>query len=131
MKDAFTVALLAIGGLFTLLAAVGIVRMPDVFTRMQAATKAATLGVACVMIAAATFFGDLGTCARALLTTVFVFFTAPVAAHTIGRAAYFVGADLCDGTVVDELRDRYEQDTHRLHSRPARASEKRIAVGTR
>jgi multicomponent Na+:H+ antiporter subunit G len=120
MKDLVVLLFLFIGGLFTLIAAIGIVRMPDLFTRMQASTKAATLGVGCVMIAAAAFFADLVTSARALLTTVFLFSTAPVAAHTIGRAAYFVGVALWEGTVTDELRDRYDRDTHRLRSRPLR-----------
>jgi multicomponent Na+:H+ antiporter subunit G len=111
-----TIALLATGGAFALLAAVGIVRMPDLYMRMQAATKAATLGVACVMLASAVHFGDLGTTARALLVVFFLFLTAPVAAHTIARAAYFVGAPLWEGTVTDELRDRYEKRTHHLRS---------------
>ena len=119
MAGLFAVALLSIGACFIVLANVGIVRMPDIFTRMQAATKAATLGVACMMAAAALHFGDLGSSARALLVVVFVVLTAPVAAHTIARAAYFVGAPLWDGTIVDELRGRYERETHRLRSRPA------------
>ena len=104
MNDIVTAGLLFVGTLFTLLAAIGILRMPDVFMRMQVATKAATLGVACVALAAAVHFGDLATTARALLIVLFLFLTAPVAAHTIGRAAYVAGAQLWEGTIVDELR---------------------------
>jgi multicomponent Na+:H+ antiporter subunit G len=75
---------------------------------MQAATKAGTLGVSSMMLATATHFGDLGVTARALLTVAFVFATAPVAAHLIGRVAYIVGAEMWHGTVIDELRSRYE-----------------------
>jgi multicomponent Na+:H+ antiporter subunit G len=117
MSDIVTASFVGIGALFTLLAAVGIVRMPDLFTRLQTATKASTLGVTCVMLAAAVQFGDLGSVARALLIVGFLFFTAPVAAHAIGRAGYFDGVPLWQKSEVDELRERYERRTHRLRSR--------------
>lgn len=109
ISEIITIVLLAIGTVFTLLAAIGILRMPDVFMRMQVATKAATLGVACVAMAAAVHFGDLATTARAVLIVLFLFLTAPVAAHTIGRAAYVAGARLWEGTIVDELRGKHER----------------------
>jgi multicomponent Na+:H+ antiporter subunit G len=117
MRDIITVTLVGIGALFTVLAAVGIVRMPDLFTRLQTATKASTLGVACVMLAAAVHFGDVASGARAVLITGFLFVTAPVAAHAIGRAAYFDGVTLWDKTELDEWREHHERDTHRLRSR--------------
>jgi multicomponent Na+:H+ antiporter subunit G len=52
-----------------------------------------------------------------VLITGFLFFTAPVAAHAIGRSAYFDGVTLWDRTELDELRERYERDTHLLRSR--------------
>ena len=107
MTTTVTVLLLWVGTAFTLLAAIGILRMPDVFMRMQVATKAATLGVTCVALATAVHFGDLATTARAVLIVLFLFLTAPVAAHTIGRAAYVAGARLWEGTIVDELRGRH------------------------
>jgi multicomponent Na+:H+ antiporter subunit G len=116
MNEVVAVSFAAMGAVFTLLAAVGIVRMPDLFTRMQTATKATTLGVACVMLAAAVHFGDLGTVVRAVLIIGFLFFTAPVAAHAVGRAAYFDGVPLWHGSEIDELRERYERVTHRLRS---------------
>jgi multicomponent Na+:H+ antiporter subunit G len=103
-----------VGAAFLLLAAVGITRMPDLFTRLQATTKAATLGVGCVVLSVAVHFGDLGVAARAAAVIVFVLLTAPVAAHMIGRAGYMVGAPQWDGTIVDELRGQYEPGTHIL-----------------
>ena len=108
--DVTATAFAIVGSVFAVLAAVGIVRMPDLFTRIQTATKASTLGVACVMVAAAVQFGDLGTIARAVLVIAFLFFTAPVAAHAIGRAAYFHGVPLWARSVVDELREHYRGD---------------------
>lgn len=111
-------ALMLIGAAFLLLAAVGITRMPDLFTRMQTTTKAATLGAGCVMLSVAVYFGDLGVIARAVAVIVFLLLTAPVAAHMIARAAYLIGVRQWDGTIVDELRGRYDLSAHILHSRP-------------
>jgi multicomponent Na+:H+ antiporter subunit G len=109
MKTGFTLGFMAIGALFTLLAAVGVLRLPDLFTRMQASTKSATLGVACMMVAALVHFSDLAVSARALLIVGALFLTAPVAAHAIGRAAYRRGVELWEGTVFDELREHHEE----------------------
>jgi multicomponent Na+:H+ antiporter subunit G len=98
-------ALLVVGAGFLLLAAVGIVRMPDLYSRMQAATKAATLGIACVMLGAAVHFGG-AVVIRAATVVAFVFLTTPVGAHVIGRAAYMLGVPLWEGKVVDERRER-------------------------
>ena len=118
MNEAITLILAVVGGMFLLLAGIGIVRMPDVFSRMQAATKAATLGAGCMLLAVAVRFADFGVTIRAVLVAAFIFLTAPVAAHMIGRAAYFIGVPLWKGTVVDELRGRYDPDTHKLDSGP-------------
>jgi len=116
--------LLILGASFLLLAAVGIARMPDLFSRMQTAAKAATLGAGCIVLAAALHFGSAGVTVRVLLITAFLFLTAPIAAHVIARAAYFVGVPLWEGTIVDELRGRYDQATHELR-RSARNSSNR------
>jgi CPA2 family monovalent cation:H+ antiporter-2 len=103
-----------LGAVFGVLASAGVVRMPDLFMRMQAATKASTLGIGCIVLAVAVHFGELGITTRALATIVFVFLTAPVAAHMIARASYFVGVPLWEGTIIDELRGHYDRRTHRL-----------------
>jgi multicomponent Na+:H+ antiporter subunit G len=116
MIEVVCAVLLITGALFLLLAAIGIMRMPDLLMRMQTATKASTLGVGCVLLAAAVYFQDFGVAMRALLVIVFFFITAPVAAHMIGRAAYFVGVPLWERTIIDELHGRYDQQTHALQS---------------
>jgi multicomponent Na+:H+ antiporter subunit G len=117
--------LLMIGATFLLAAAIGVLRMPDLFTRMQTATKAATLGISCILIAVALYMDDLGVAIRAFFTVVFFFLTAPVAAHMIGRAAYFIGVPLWKGTMVDELRGRYDRRTHTLTSGPTSGASER------
>lgn len=116
MKLWLTMFLLATGASFMLLATVGLLRLPDLFTRMHAATKTATLGVSCTLLAVAVHFGELGITTRAVLIIVFFFLTAPVAAHLIARAAYSVGVPLWERSVIDELRGRYDLQTGELHS---------------
>lgn len=115
---ALVIVFTASGVAFCLLAAVGMVRMPDLYTRMQAASKAATLGAACIIVATAIDFGTTPIATRVLLTSVFLAATAPIAAHMIARAGYLVGVPLADETVIDELRGRYDAQTHELQSVP-------------
>jgi len=127
MSDWVMGALLVIGAGFLLLASIGIVRMPDLYSRIQAATKAATLGVGCIILGLAIHFVDLGITVRALLVIAFLFLTQPVAAHVIGRAAYFVGVPLWENTIMDELRGRYDASTHALESQRSWAEDENSA----
>lgn len=103
VRDVLAAALLLVGVATALLAAVGLLRMPDVFTRMSATSKASTLVKMCVFLAIAIEFDDLGVAARALAAVAFVFLTAPLAAHAIGRAAFALGVPLFPGTKVNEM----------------------------
>lgn len=95
MSERISAALLVVGALFMLLAGLGLLRLPDLFTRLQAATKASTLGVGYMLLAAAIHFQDLAVTTRAVLIVAFFFLTAPVGAHMIARAAYAVWASPC------------------------------------
>jgi len=97
--------LLVLGAFFMLLAGLGVLRLPDLFMRLQAATKASTLGVGCLLVGAALHFQDLAVTTRAVLVIAFFCLTAPVGAHMIARAAYAVGVPLWEGTITDELRE--------------------------
>ena len=107
-----------IGSFLMFLAGLGLLRLPDIFLRMSAATKASTLGAGFILIAAALYFEDLGTTSRAIATIFFLLLTGPIAAHRIARAAYFDGAPLWGGTLRDDLRGHYDQITHELESDP-------------
>ncbi|HSF31183.1 MAG TPA: monovalent cation/H(+) antiporter subunit G [Candidatus Tectomicrobia bacterium] len=110
--------LFLVGVTFILVAAIGVVRMPDLLMRLHCSTKSATLGVSCIMLGAALHFSDFAIWARMLAVIAFVFATAPVAAHVLGRAAYCSGVPLWSGTLSDELRGRYSDETHLLTSPP-------------
>jgi len=123
--------LLLLGAALMLLAAVGLNRLPDLLTRMHATTKASSLGSALIMLAVALVFSEAYVTTRVLALVAFIFMTAPVAAHVIARAAYFVGVPLWEGTLKDELRDCYDQETHALSSEPEKPAESEAAVRPR
>jgi multicomponent Na+:H+ antiporter subunit G len=109
MSDIITSFLLVSGSLFSLVAALGMLRLPDTIIRMHAATKAGTLGAGLILIAEAAFYQELGVTLRALAAITFLLLTAPVAAHLIGRAAYYSGIKLWKKTWIDQLKDVYPQ----------------------
>jgi multicomponent Na+:H+ antiporter subunit G len=104
MIDGVTAILWIAGPAFAVLAAVGVLRMPDVFTRMQASTKASTLGLGCLLLGAALQLGDFGSYVRVVSIGGFILLTTSVAAHVIARAAYLADVPLWEGTVLDERR---------------------------
>lgn len=109
MMDIVIAILASLGTLFVLLAAVGVLRMPDTYLRMAVSTKAATLGIGLILISAAVFFHDLSTTTRVLAIIVFILLTAPVGAHLIGKASYFSGNKLWEKSIVDDLEGKYRK----------------------
>lgn len=99
-------SLLLLGAFLMFLTGLGIYRMPDVFTRMHAATKGASLGVALLLLAAIFVFREPMFVTKALVTIAFIFLTAPVAGHLLGRAAYARRTPLWEGSVLDEGRGK-------------------------
>lgn len=118
MQTIISLLFLIAGVILIALAGIGIVRMPDIFLRMSASTKAATLGLMLVLVGTAVYFGELGVASRAIATAIFVFLTAPVSAHMIGRAAYSDGVKLWHKTELDELQEQYVSDMHTRASAP-------------
>lgn len=86
IREGFVLFFAIVGVAFMLISAIGVLRLPDVYTRMHAAGKAATLGVICVLLAAGLFYPDY--LIRMILLIVFFFLTAPIATTTMARAAY-------------------------------------------
>jgi multicomponent Na+:H+ antiporter subunit G len=124
MTGTLTALLWLAGAAFALLAAVGVLRMPDVFTRMQASTKASTFGLGCLLAGAALQLGDFGSFIRVASIGAFIVLTTSVAAHVIARASYLADVPLWDGTVLDERRrdlDRTPQPGRPLDADPADA----------
>lgn len=118
MTEVLVSILLLLGASFMVLASVGVLRLPDLPTRMHATTKAGALGAMLTMGGVAFYFADSIVVARAIAIVVFIFLTAPIAAHVIGRAGYFTGVELWEGTVKDELREHYDSRSDKIKSQP-------------
>lgn len=97
--------LILLGALFSLIAAIGVVRLPDTYTRNHAASKSATLGIIFILLGLFVYYLliDHHVNSRVLLGIIFVFITAPVAGHLISRAAYNIGVPLWKKSVHDDL----------------------------
>ncbi|WP_236838809.1 Na+/H+ antiporter subunit G [Caldalkalibacillus salinus] len=106
--------LIITGSLFSLISAIGLIRLPDIYTRSHAATKSSTLGIICVLTGSFIFFviDQSYVSARLILGIIFVFLTAPVAGHLICRAAYRTNVPLWDKSVQDDLRHILKRDDY-------------------
>ena len=98
--------LILIGGIISVISALGIIRFPDVYTRSHAATKSSTLSVLLSLTGAFLYFWltDHFISVRLILGILFVFITAPVSGHLIIRAAYRGNVQMTEDTVEDELK---------------------------
>lgn len=96
MIEIFVSTFLILGCLFTFVAALGLVRMPDFYCRMQSVTKGTTLGVGLVMLAVAIFFNSGAGASRAVAVVLFFFVTSPAAGHMLSRAAYLIRMPMKD-----------------------------------
>lgn len=129
LRESVVMGVILVGAFFMFLAGLGMVRMPDLFLRMSSTTKAGTLGAGLILVGAAIYFDNFGVYTRAFATIGFLLLTAPVAAHMIGRAAYFDGIPLWEGTVQDDLRSHYRASTHSLETNPVPESDSLGSAG--
>lgn len=108
MTEIIAALLMLVGTGFMSVAAIGLIRLPDLYTRMHAITKAGTLGIGLLLVGVAVYMGDISFTTRAVVVILFVLLTAPVSAHMIGRAGYLGGVSMWRGTVVDQWRQTFE-----------------------
>ncbi|MBB3592035.1 multicomponent Na+:H+ antiporter subunit G [Rhizobium sp. BK529] len=106
MLAVITAVLLLAGAFFALAAAIGIVRLPDLYTRMHAASKAGTVGSGLLLLAAGLYSGELAVFARALAGFLFFILTAPVSAHLLARASHKTGHFPAPISIRDDMRMR-------------------------
>jgi multicomponent Na+:H+ antiporter subunit G len=106
--EALILLLIFLGVFVSVVATIGVIRLPDLYTRTHAASKGATLGILLVLLGVFFFFWIENNYpnGRLLLAIVFVFITGPVAGHLIGRAAYRTKVPLYKGTVHDDLKEK-------------------------
>jgi multicomponent Na+:H+ antiporter subunit G len=100
--------LLVLGALFSLLAAIGVLRLPDLYTRLHAASKAGAVGGGFVLLAVALTSLDAAVFLRAIIGVIFLLLTTPVSAHLLARASYLTGYRASESTHRDDLKMRLE-----------------------
>ena len=103
MVDVIGLMIIAVGVLFDLLGCIGMVRLPDVYNRLQAGTKCVTLGVSLILIGTMIMADTVPARLKALLCVVFILITSPTAAHALARAARISGIKLWEKSVVDQF----------------------------
>jgi monovalent cation/proton antiporter MnhG/PhaG subunit len=137
MTEALAILFLLAGGGITLIAAIGVARLPDAFLRMHAATKAGVVGSGLILIGIGFAFNDFDTWLRVGLIVAFLLVTTPVSAHGLGLGAYLGGAPLWGGTTADQLAgvlkrhafdETAEQAAQRRHEAAAQAPPRRVLV---
>jgi multicomponent Na+:H+ antiporter subunit G len=109
--------LIGVGMTFDVFGCIGLLRLPDVYNRLQAATKCVTLGTCLILVGTALGGASAAMSIKAVLCAVFILLTSPVGAHAIARGAYKSGVRLWEGSVMD----RYGEEKHPERTRPERA----------
>jgi multicomponent Na+:H+ antiporter subunit G len=94
--------ILVAGAIFTFLAAVGVVRLPDLYTRMHAASKAGAVGGGLILLVVAILSQDSAVAIRAIIGIIFLLLTTPVSAHLLAKASLSAGYKPWDRTAVDD-----------------------------
>jgi len=106
MSDFIGLIFIGAGLTFDVIGCLGLVRLPDVYNHLQAATKCVTLGTCSILFGTFLIVGVSAAGLKALLSIAFLVLTSPVAAHAIARGAHRAGIELWNKSVVD----RYKED---------------------
>ncbi len=109
MNEFIGFTLICIGALFDLFGCIGLIRLPDLYNRLQAATKCITLGTCGILLGSFVIFGFTPAGVKAFLCAVFIMITSPASAHALARASYISGVKLWEGSVVDKLAEDTEK----------------------
>lgn len=99
------IILISIGVLFNLLGCIGLLRLPDVYNRLQAATKCVTLGCCSILLGVFLHNGISAAGIKALIAIPLIFFSATVAAHALVRGTYHFGVKMSDKSIMDDYKD--------------------------
>jgi multicomponent Na+:H+ antiporter subunit G len=96
---------ISIGVVFDLIGGLGLIRLPDIYNRLQGATKCVTLGTCFILLGVLIQFGFTSMGIKAILCLAFVLMTSPTAAHAISKGSHAFGIKLWEGSVIDKLAE--------------------------
>ena len=102
----FGLVLMAVGVLFDTFGCIGLARLPDIYNRLQAATKCVTLGTCMILVGVPFYLGMGAMGMKAILCALFILITSPTGAHALARGSHRSGVKLWEGSVAD----RYAED---------------------
>ncbi len=105
MIEILSLIFIVVGITFDLFGCIGLIRMPDVYNRLQAATKCVTMGTCGILLGVFIRFGFSAGGIKALICIVFLLLTAPVSAHALARAAHKAGVKMWEGSVCDKYAE--------------------------
>jgi multicomponent Na+:H+ antiporter subunit G len=109
MNDHIGLAIIVVGILFDLFGCIGLLRLPDVYNRLQAATKCVSLGTCGILFGVFIMEGFNALGVKALIAIPLIFIAAPTAAHALARGAHISGVSLWEKSVCDEYEEEKEQ----------------------
>jgi multicomponent Na+:H+ antiporter subunit G len=107
--NSISIILFIIGVGFDLFGCIGLIRLPDVYNRLQSATKCVTLGTCSILLGLFVQYGFTAVGIKALIAIPLLFFSSTVSAHALIRGAYKFGIKLTDKTVVDDYKELHKQ----------------------
>ena len=99
-----SLVLFIIGAAFDLFGCIGLLRLPDVYNKLQSATKSVTLGTCSILLGIFIHYGFTAIGLKALIAIPILFFTSTVAAHALAKGSYKFGIKLWDKSVIDEYK---------------------------
>lgn len=111
MNEIIAYIFIYIGLIFDFFGCVGLVRFPDVYNRLQAATKCVTLGTCLILFGVFVFFGISPAGMKAIICAAFILITSPAAAHAIARGAHMSGVKLWEKSIIDKYADAKHEKT--------------------
>jgi len=107
MTEILGIAFIAIGVLFDISGCIGLVRLPDVYNRIQASSKCVAAGTSLIIIGSVILVGTAAAAVKGGICIAFILITSSTAAHALAHAAYRSGLKPWTGTIVD----KYQEDT--------------------
>ncbi|MEI8344879.1 MAG: monovalent cation/H(+) antiporter subunit G [Candidatus Omnitrophota bacterium] len=110
MNETLGYGFIVVGLMFNFFGCLGLVRLPDVYNRLQAASKCVTVGTCGILFGLFLFKGCTAAGLKALMCIGFILLTAPVTAHALARGAYRSGVKPCDQTVSDAYGEDLKKD---------------------
>ncbi|MCD6166161.1 Na+/H+ antiporter subunit G [candidate division KSB1 bacterium] len=111
MSNIIGLIFISVGLAFDFFGCLGLVRLPDVYNRLQAATKSVTLGTCSILFGTFLVVGFTAAGMKSLLSIIFLLLTSPVAAHAIARGAHRAGIKLWKGSIIDRYAEDKEGET--------------------